>query len=119
MKSDIWNMDESLAEDSYSFQAAMVLFTSEMVGPYVGRIVTLLGYPLGLVQVMAARLHESRIWEGNEVRCEGWFDPQKGAATFIMDCMVAEGKLVHKWFEEKNQFAYHSPDIREPSHLAV
>jgi len=90
-----------------------------MVGPYVDRIVTLLGYPRGIVQVMAARLHESRIWEGDEVRCEGWFDPQKGAATFIRDCMVAEGKLVRKWSEENKEYECDKPDILEASHLAI
>jgi len=113
MKKDVWNMDASLAEDSYTFQAAMVLFASELVGPYVDRIVTFLGYPPDLVQVMAARLQESQIWDGDEVHCERWFDPQKGVASFIMDLMVAEGKFVRKWSEEKNQFVYHLLDIPE------
>jgi hypothetical protein len=50
----------------------MVLLTSELVGPYVDRIATFVGYPLGLVQVVAARLREARIWETDEVRCESW-----------------------------------------------
>ena len=55
----------------------MVLLASELVGPYVDRIVTFVGYPPALVQVIAARLQEARIWEGDEVRCESWLDPQK------------------------------------------
>src|SRR6516225_1254911 len=35
MKEDVWNIDATLTEDSYTFQAAMVLLTSELVGPYV------------------------------------------------------------------------------------
>ena len=68
----------------------MVLLALEMVGPYVDRIATFLNYPLGLVQVMAARLQESKIWEGDEVRYERWIDPQGGAAAFLGDLMVAE-----------------------------
>ena len=34
MRRDVWNMDGTLAEDSYTFQAAMVLLASEFVGPY-------------------------------------------------------------------------------------
>ena len=45
MRRDVWNMDGTLAEDSYTFQAAMVLLASELVGPYVDRIATFLGYP--------------------------------------------------------------------------
>jgi hypothetical protein len=78
MRRDVWKMDETLAEDSYAFQAAMVLLTSELVGPYVDRITTFVGYPLGLVQVVAARLQEARIWESDEVRCESWFAPEQG-----------------------------------------
>jgi hypothetical protein len=45
MRRDVRNMNETLHEDSYSFQAAMVLFASELVGPYSDRIATFLGYP--------------------------------------------------------------------------
>ena len=43
-------MDAALAEDSYSFQAAMVLLASEMLGPYVDRVATFVGYPRGILQ---------------------------------------------------------------------
>jgi len=119
MRRDVWNMDETLAEDSYTFQAAMVLFASELVGPYFDRIATFVGYPLALVQVMAARLQEAKIWEGDEVRCESWFDPQKGKIAFLLDLMVAEGKLIRGWSEEKKQYTYHAPDNRAVSHFAV
>ena len=119
MRRDVWNMDGTLAEDSYTFRAAMVLLASELVGPYVDRIVTFLEYPPGLVQVMAARLQEAKIWESDEVRCESWFDPKKGALAFLLDLMVAEGKLIRAWSEEKRQYAYHEPDIWAVSHLAV
>jgi hypothetical protein len=33
MRRDVWHMDGTLTEDSYTFQAAMVLFASELVGP--------------------------------------------------------------------------------------
>ena len=106
MRDDIRNMDENLTEDSYTFQAAMVLLASELVGPYVDRITTFLGYPPGLVQVMAGRLFEAKVWEGDEVRCERWFDPQKGAMDFMLDLMVAKGNLIRKWSEEEKQYAY-------------
>lgn len=119
MRRDVWNMDETLAEDSYTFQAAMVLLASELVGPYIARIATFLGYPRGLVQVFAARLQEAKIWESDEVRCERWFDPKKGATAFLLDLMVAEGKLIRGWSEEKKQYAYRESDIRAVSHFAV
>lgn len=56
-------MDETLAEDSYTFQAAMVLLASELVGPYSDRVATFVGYPPSLVQVIAVRLEEAKIWE--------------------------------------------------------
>jgi hypothetical protein len=55
MKEDVWNLDATLAEDSHTFQAAMVLLASELVGPYGDRMATFLGYPRSLVQVIAAR----------------------------------------------------------------
>jgi hypothetical protein len=39
---------------------------------------TFLGYPRSLVRVIAARLHEARIWEPDKVDCESWFEPDKG-----------------------------------------
>jgi hypothetical protein len=119
MRRDVWSMDGSLTEDSYTFQAAMVLLASELVGPYVERIATFLNYPLALVQVMAARLYEAGIWESDEVRCESWFDPRKGAVAFLLDLMVAEGKLIRRWSEEKNEYTYHEPEMCAVSHFAV
>jgi hypothetical protein len=119
MRRDVWNMDDTLAEDSYTFQAAMVLLASELIGPYVGRIATFLNYPLGLVQAIAARLCEGKIWEADEVRCESWFDPGKGAVAFLLDLMVAEGRLIRQWSEEKNDYAYREPDIPAGPDLAV
>ena len=68
---------------------------------------------------MAARLHEAKIWESDEVRCESWFDPHKGRLAFLLDLMVAEGKLIRAWSDDKKQYAYHEPDIRAVSRLAV
>jgi hypothetical protein len=111
MRQDLWSTDESLLENSYTFQAGMVLLASEFVGPYIDRIVTLLGYPRAFVQVIAARLHEAKVWEIDEVRCEEWFDPKKGGAAFLLDLMAAEGKLTRGWSEEKMQYAYQATDI--------
>jgi len=119
MKEDVWNLDANLAEDSHTFQAAMVLHASEFVGPYADRIATFLGYPPGLVQVIAARLYEARIWEDDQVRSEPWFDPQKGGIAFLLDVLVAQGELIRGWSEEKKQFAYSAPDNRAGSQLAV
>jgi hypothetical protein len=119
MHRDVWNMDGTLAEDSYTFHAAMVLLASELVGPYVNRVSTFLNYPLGLVQVVGARLQEAKIWEGDEVSCERWFDPKKGTLAFLLDLMVAEGKLMRAWSADKKQYAYHESDIWAGSHLAV
>lgn len=119
MRRNVWNMYGTLADDSYMCQAAMVLLASELVGPYVDRIATFLEYPLDLVRVMGARLHEAKIWEDDEVHYESWSDPQKGGVAFLLDLMVAEGELIRKWSEEKKQYAYHKADIRELSQLAV
>lgn len=37
MKEDVWKMNATLTEDSYTFQAAMVLLASAVVGPYLDR----------------------------------------------------------------------------------
>ena len=68
---------------------------------------------------MAARLHESKIWDGDEVRSESWFDPQQGSIAFLLDMMVAEGKLTRNWSEEKEQYAYRSAGVGQVPHLAV
>jgi len=119
MKSDVWNIDATLTESSYTFQSAMVLLASELIGPYIDRIATFLGYSPCLVQVIAARLHESQIWQSDEVRCESWFDPHSGGMAFLLDVMVANGQLMRKWFEEKKQFAYRKADTCAVSHLTV
>jgi hypothetical protein len=119
MRRDILSMDHTLLEDSHTFRAGMVLLASEVVGPHSDRIATLLSYPAALVQVMAARLQEAKIWEGDEVRCESWFDPKNGAMAFMLDWTVAEGKLTRKWSEEKEQYVYHNSDVRAVSQFAV
>jgi hypothetical protein len=119
IRRDILAMDGPLAEDSYTFQAATVLLASELVGPYVDRIATFVGYPPGLVQVMAARLYEAGIWEVDEVRCESWFDPQVGGMALLLAGMVTEGKLIGRSSKEEKQFAYREPEVRVVSRLAV
>jgi hypothetical protein len=119
MRRDIWNLEETLAEDSYTFQAAMVLLASELVGPYSDRVATFVGRPPSLVQVIAARLQEAKIWENDEVRCERWFDPKQGGSAFLLDVMVAEGEFIRRWSEEKKQYTYHKSDIRTVSQFAV
>ena len=118
MKEDVWSMGATLAEDSYTFQTAMVLLASELVGPYFARIATLLGYSPGLVQVTADRLHEAQIWESDEVRCT-LVRSGKGAISFLLDLMVAEGKFVRCWSEEKNDFAYRMVEAQPCSRLTV
>jgi hypothetical protein len=103
----------------YSQLAAMVLLASELVGPYVDRIATFVGYPPCLVQVIAARLYEAKIWESAEVRCESWFDPQMGDVAFALDLMVAEGKLIRTWSDENKEYEFSEPDVSTVSHLAV
>jgi hypothetical protein len=89
------------------------------VGPYVESIATFLPYPGSRVQVIAARFHEAKCCEGDQVRCERWFDPQEGGAAFILDVLVANGQLIRKWSEEKKQCAYRKADIREASQFAI
>jgi hypothetical protein len=69
--------------------------------------------------VIAARLQEAKIWENDEVRCETWFDPKQRGLAFLLDVMVAEGKLFRRWSEEKKQYTYRESDIRAVSQFAV
>ena len=119
MKRDVWDIGATLLEDNYTFQAAMVLLASEMVGPYAARVAIFLGYPVGLVQVIAVRLREAGIWEEDEVRCERWFDPENGGLALLLDLMVAEGKLIRRWSERDKQLVYRQPDITNISNFAV
>jgi hypothetical protein len=75
---NVWNIDPTLAEDSSTFQTAMILFASEFVGPWSKGIAIFLGYPRAIVEAVAARLYEGKIWGNDEVRCEKWFDPRSG-----------------------------------------
>jgi hypothetical protein len=111
MKEDVWKLDSTLAEDSSIFQAAMILLTSALVGPWSDRIATFLGYAPALVQAVAARLYDARIWENDEVRSENGFDPETGGGAFIADLKVAEGLLTRRWSEEDQQFVYPVADI--------
>lgn len=97
----------------------MVLLTSDLVGPYPDRIAKFVEYPPSLVQVMAARLYEAKIWESDEVRCESWFDPRMGAVAFGLDLMVTEGKLIRRWSEEMGEYEYGEPDALAVSRLVV
>lgn len=117
MRDELRRIAGDIAEDSYSFQAAMVLLASQCVGPYINRIATLLNYPPGQVEVIAGRLRQAKTWEGDEVRCESWFHPQRGGLQFRLDLMVAEGTLIRRWSEEKKDYEYSLPNIKEVSLL--
>ena len=78
-----------------------------------------LGYPPGLVQVIAVRLYEARIWENDEVRCEGWFDPKKGGIAFLLDVLVEQDDLIRRWSEEQGEFAYRASETEIASRFAV
>jgi hypothetical protein len=119
MRKDVRNIDETLEEDTYAFQSAMVLLASELVGPYIERIVTFLGYPRGFVQAIGARLQEAKIWEHDQVHCGGWFDPKKGAIAFMLDLGVAEGKMMRRWSQEQNKYVYYATGISAVPHFVV
>jgi len=119
MRLDLLKTDEDLPENSYTFQAGMVLLASEFVGPYVDRIVTFLEYPRNVVQVIAARLQEAKVWEKDQVRCDHWFRPKKGGTNFMLDWMVAGGELTRSWSEEKKQYEYRSTDAKILSQFGV
>jgi hypothetical protein len=119
MRSDLWNMDETLVDNSYTFAAAMILLASELVGPYFERLATFVGYPPALVQVIGSRLQEAKIWESDEVHSEEWFDPKKGAIAFMLDLSVAEGKMMRRWSQERKQYVYRGTEIMAVSHFAV
>src|SRR5664279_2519818 len=108
LKSDVWDMDEELAEDSCTFQAAMVLLASDMVGPYTDRVATFLGYRAGFVQVIAARLIEARVWDNDEVSAEPWLDPLKGDVSFMLDLRKKRGNAIitcpNSWPFHTSQF---------------
>ena len=109
-------VDETLPENDPRFMAAMVLIASEMVGPYVDRLVSFLEYQHSFVAAIAARLVESRVWDGDEVRCEKWFDPEIGGTAILLDILVATGELMRTWSEEKSDYIYAAPEIRTHSH---
>ena len=119
MRNDVLSIDGTLSEDSATFRSAMILFSSEMVGPYVERIASFLDIPCSFVDVVAVRLLEARIWEGDQVRCESWFDPKKGGATILLDVMVAAGEFIRSWSVEKNDYVYRVADMRSISHMAI
>ena len=98
-------------EGTYSFQAALILVASEILGPYPGRIATFLGYPVAVVQVVGDRLHEAGIWTADEVRNEGWSDPLSGYTNATLDVMVAQGRLRRRWSEGDQQFQYYAMDL--------
>jgi hypothetical protein len=108
MRADLREIDSSMPEDSDTYRAAMVLLASEFVGPYPDRIITFTVYPGEFVDAIGVRLWKAKIWEADEVRCEGWFDPETGGIAFVRDVMIAEGKLVRQWSSEKNQYLYYS-----------
>ena len=68
---------------------------------------------------MAARLIESRIWDKDEVSSDPWLDPKKGMLSFMLDLVVAEGKLIASWSEEKGQRNFYLPEFVAVSQFAV
>jgi hypothetical protein len=44
---------------------------------------------------------------------------QTGGVAFLLDVMVAEGKLFRRWSEEKKQYTYNESNIRAVSQFAV
>ena len=117
MQADVSAMDESLSENHPSFMAAMVLLSSEMIGPYSHRITRFLGYSPQFVEVIAARLYESGIWDDDLVRCEAGSDEKKGRTAMILDVLVATGELIRKWSAEKNDYIYCASESRAISNL--
>jgi len=70
-----------------------------------------------MVQAVAARLYQARIWEENEVRSEKWFDPETGGVAFVADLMVAEGPLIRRWSEGNATIRF--PRDRHPACLTA
>jgi hypothetical protein len=48
-----------------------------------------------------------------------WFDPKRADWDFILELVVANGQLIRKWSEEKQQYAYRKADISEASQFPI
>lgn len=118
MRRDMLRLDD-FPEDSSTFQAGIILLASELVGPYADRVSDFLQYPMSLVEVIGTRLQQAQIWVGDEIRCEHWFHPKKGNAAFFLDLLVAEGKLVRIWSEERNDYVYRRDVAQGTTHLVI
>jgi hypothetical protein len=119
MKADVWEIDSTLSEESYTFKAAMVLLASEMVGPYASRLASFLRYPVSLVQVIGARLQEAGIWEQDEVHCEDWFDAKRGGIELVLAVMIAEGKMVRRRSSKDEEYKYRILEDWTSPHLSA
>lgn len=86
-------IDPTIPDDRDGFDAACVLWTGMVVGPYDQKIAEFLDLPLERVRAYANRLRGQGVWGANTIRVDWEDDETGGVLAFLMDLGVAEGDL--------------------------
>jgi len=92
VKLGIQELEPDLDPQSREFRTAVILMAAAyMVGPRIDLLVAFTGYPLPYVAVTARRMQASGLWADGKARTDDWFDGDKVAGGFWLDCLVADG----------------------------
>jgi hypothetical protein len=92
VKLGILELDPDLDPQSQKFRTAVILMAAAyMVGPRIDLLLSFTGYPLPFVAEISRRMRENDLWSDDGVATDGWFEGDKVAVGFWLDCLVAEG----------------------------
>lgn len=94
LKSEIKRIDLDLEKDEMTYNAAIVLLSSLVVGANIKKIAKFAHLPRKLVSTFASRLWESGVWDGSNVVCD-WFEEGVGGMNFLCD-VVDKGSGVER-----------------------
>lgn len=92
LKKEIRRMDPNLKPTDESFDTAVILLASTIVGPNVLSVSRYTGIATPEVAKRAKNFRESKVWSGKKVRAGEWFDKDGGIA-FWLDVSVGDGML--------------------------
>ena len=95
LRAEVKRLDPKLAEDSPSFETAIMLLASAQLGPDVGSIADFMGVEAASLEERAKHLREARVWDGDMLNVQ-WWDETSGTVAFWLDVCVAEGYVTRK-----------------------
>jgi hypothetical protein len=111
IKKHLRQIDPNIPEDDPDYPYFVILLSSIWVGTDPEKLAAFTGYDLALIQAIWKRMCAAKIWDGDTIECEDWYEGGLGLALAML---VARGEVIRRWLPKITTWRYCRVDCATP-----